>query len=163
MAETSADLASDLPADQPAESDAPVGDQDLARRTEVRAETTEETAVPAADPAPDTAVSSDSPTSQPLSETQDEIFLATSDTPPPALDALSLPAPEAAADGLPEPQMPPPPFGTVYAFDENGLLLPTPEGIVSPEGVMLIAGAPPVLPPSARSAARNRSGRRRRG
>ena len=113
----------------------------------------QETAAPAAEPAPDAAVSSDSPASQPLSENQDEIFLATSDSPPPALDALSLPAPETSADALPVPQMPPPPYGTVYAFDANGLLIPTPEGILSPEGVLLIAGKPPVVPPSRSAAA----------
>lgn len=108
----------------------------------------EATAVPDAEAAPGTAVSSDSPPLPALSENQDEIFLATSDTPPPALDALALPQPVSAEDGLPADQMPPPPFGTVYAFDEQGLLKPTPEGIVSPEGVMLIAGKPSRLPPS---------------
>ena len=118
-------------------------------------------ALPAADPAPETlpeaapetALAADSPVTQPQPETQDEIFLATSESPPPALDALSLPPPETTSDALPVPQMPPPPFGTVYAFDANGLLKPTPEGIVSPEGVLLIAGKPPVLPPSRSDAA----------
>jgi hypothetical protein len=44
--------------------------------------------------------------------------------------------------------MPPPAPGTVYQFDANGLLLPTPDGIMSPEGVFLIAGKPPLLPPA---------------
>jgi Tfp pilus assembly protein PilP len=112
------------------------------------ADLAEVTAVPVAEAAPDTAVPLDSPAAQTLAETQDEIFLATSDTPPPALDALALPAPAAASDVLPDAQMPPPPFGTVYAFDAQGLLIPTPEGIVSPDGVLLIAGKPPVVPPS---------------
>ena len=113
----------------------------------------EDTAVPATDVAPGTAVSSDSPPAQVLAEDQDEIFLATSDTPPPALDALALPVPGATEDALPADQMPPPPFGTVYAFDAQGLLIPTKDGIVSPEGVMLIAGKPPKLPPSRSEAA----------
>jgi hypothetical protein len=46
------------------------------------------------------------------------------------------------------PQQPPPPFGTVYQFDENGLIRPTPEGITTPEGVLLFAGSPARLPPS---------------
>ena len=107
----------------------------------------EDIAVPAAEAAPGTAVSSDSPPAQVLAEDQDEIFLAASDTPPPALDALALPVPGAAEDALPADQMPPPPFGTVYAFDEKGMLIPTKDGIMSPEGVMLIAGKPPKLPP----------------
>jgi hypothetical protein len=103
--------------------------------------------------APAPGVTSDNPETQSLPQQPDEIFLATSDPPPPALDALSLPAPDGAADALPAPQMPPPPFGTVYAFDANGLLIPTPEGIVSPEGVLLIAGKPPLVPPSRSEAA----------
>lgn len=110
--------------------------------------TAEDAAVPAAEAAPGTAVSPDSPPAQVLAEDQDEIFLATSDTPPPALDALALPAPGTTEDALPADQMPPPPFGTVYAFDEQGLLIPTKEGIVNPDGVMLVAGKPPKLPPS---------------
>ncbi|MDQ2064992.1 hypothetical protein Q9295_01275 [Xinfangfangia sp. CPCC 101601] len=114
---------------------------------------TEETAVPVAEAAPDTAVSSEAPPAQALAENQDEIFLASSDMPPPALDALALPQPTAAGDALPNDQMPPPPFGTVYAFDDKGLLIPTPGGIVSPDGVLLIAGKPPVLPPARSEAA----------
>ncbi len=112
-----------------------------------------------ADPAPLTAdvatapsASADSPTAAPLTEGQDEIFLAAMDSPPPALDALALPAPETAGDAAPDAQAPPPPFGTVYQFDANGLIQPTPEGILTPEGVMLFAGKPPVVPPR-RSAA----------
>lgn len=109
--------------------------------------TVDETAAPAP------GVTSDNPETQSLPQQPDEIFLAASDPPPPALDALSLPAPDGASDTLPAPQMPPPPFGTVYAFDANGLLIPTPEGIVSPEGVLLIAGKPPLVPPSRSEAA----------
>lgn len=103
--------------------------------------------------APVPGVSADEPAAQSQPQQQDEIFVATADPPPPALDALSLPVPEAAADALPGPQMPPPPFGTVYAFDAKGLLIPTPEGIVSPEGVLLIAGKPPLVPPPRSEAA----------
>ncbi|WP_309668411.1 translation initiation factor 2 [Tabrizicola sp.] len=101
----------------------------------------------AEEPAPDTAVVTDVATAKPSPEDQDEIFLAAMDTPPPALDALALPSPEAVSDTLPEAPMPPPAYGTVYQFDANGLLKPTAEGILSPEGVMLIAGKPPLVPP----------------
>ena len=70
------------------------------------------------------------------------------DAPPAALDALALPALADVTDALPDPVMPPPAPGTVYQFDARGLLKPTPEGIVSPDGVFLIAGKPPLLPPS---------------
>jgi hypothetical protein len=75
------------------------------------------------------------------------------DAPPPALDALALPTPAVVPDAVPDAPMPPPAFGTVYRFDAQGLLVPTPEGILSPEGVMLIAGPPPRLPPSRSEAA----------
>lgn len=78
--------------------------------------------------------------------TQDEIFLAAMDAPPSAPDPLSLPAPEARGDPLPAAQPAPPPFGTVYQFEADGTIRPTPEGIITPEGVMLRAGKPPLVP-----------------
>lgn len=84
----------------------------------------------------------------PLDEPQDEIFLASADAPPSAATTRPLPQTEANGDTPPGAQPPPPPFGTVYQFDANGLIRPTPEGIMTPEGVFLIAGPPPVLPPA---------------
>jgi hypothetical protein len=106
-------------------------------------------AAPAREPAPATVIAGDpAPANAPASEAQDEIFLSGSDTPPAPVDAAALPAPTARADAAPLPQQPPPPFGTVYQFDENGLIRPTPEGIATPEGVLLFAGSPARLPPS---------------
>lgn len=103
---------------------------------------------PAAEPAPQTGVETDTAVAaQPGIEGQDEIFLAGMDAPPAFSDPLVLTAPAAVGDVLPGPQMPPPPFGTVYQFDENGMIKPTAEGIETPEGVRLVAGKPPVLPP----------------
>ena len=100
------------------------------------------------EPAPGTAVTTELSAAPLPVEDQDEIFLSGMDAPPPALDALALPVPTLVADAAPVPAMPPPAFGTVYQFDADGLLKPTADGILSPEGVMLIAGKPPVLPPS---------------
>ncbi|MCU0828259.1 MAG: hypothetical protein MUE52_12835 [Tabrizicola sp.] len=108
---------------------------------------------PAPEPAPGTAVTTELTAAQPPIENQDEIFLSAMDAPPPALDALALPAPAATVDALPDAPMPPPAFGTVYRFGPDGLLVPTPEGIVSPDGVMLFAGPPPLVPPSRSEAA----------
>jgi hypothetical protein len=103
--------------------------------------------VAAADPAPDTQVSTEAAaTNATTTEPQDEIFLATMDAAPNAPDPLSLPQPDARGDPLPAAQPAPPPFGTVYQFDADGNIVPTPEGIITPEGVLLIAGKPPVLP-----------------
>ncbi|VDC33063.1 hypothetical protein XINFAN_03611 [Pseudogemmobacter humi] len=102
--------------------------------------------------APDgTAVDSESPAPVALLGAEDEIFLSAADAPPPAFDALSLPAPGTAAEAPPGEPMPPPPYGTVYRYDENGLLIPTVEGIPTPDGFMLYEGKPPKVPP-ARSA-----------
>lgn len=100
------------------------------------------------EPAPGTAVATDVTAATAPVEDQDEIFLASMDVPPAALDALALPKPADAPDALPDPVMPPPAPGTVYQFDARGLLKPTPEGIMSPDGVFLIAGKPPRIPPS---------------
>ncbi len=151
-AATESDLADATPEGTAAASGAGNAAEEVDLATESLPETVPEAEVELALPAP-SGVTSDDPAAQNLLQQQDEIFLATADSPPPALDALSLPAPEASADALPAPQMPPPRFGTVYRFDANGLLVPTPEGIVSPEGVLLIAGKPPQIPPSRSEAA----------
>ena len=102
----------------------------------------------ATEPAPGTAVATDLSAGAAPVEDQDEIFLSAMDTPPAALDALALPAPTDVADALPDPVMPAPAPGTVYQFDAKGLLKPTANGIMSPDGVFLIAGKPPLLPPA---------------
>jgi hypothetical protein len=37
--------------------------------------------------------------------------------------------------------------GTTFSLDNNGLVIPTPDGAVNPDGVLVIAGRPPVEPP----------------
>jgi hypothetical protein len=100
------------------------------------------------EPAPQTGVETMATGAfQSVPATQDEIFLAAMDTPPRLNDPLVMPQPPVTGDALPAAQMPPPPFGTVYQFDANGRIVPTADGIVTPEGVTLVAGAPPVRPP----------------
>lgn len=82
----------------------------------------------------------------PTAASGDEIFLAANDQVPSAPEPLDLPEVSAQGDPLPMAQAPPPPFGTVYQFDANGLIVPTPEGIITPEGVRLVAGKPPLVP-----------------
>jgi hypothetical protein len=139
--EPAADLAVEPTADVAAEAAAdPV--------VEPAPEAVAEDVAAAPEPAPGTVVATDVSAASAPVEDQDEIFLSAMDAPPPALDALALPALADVADALPDPVMPPPAPGTVYQFDAKGLLKPTPEGIVSPDGVFLIAGKPPLLPPS---------------
>jgi type IV pilus biogenesis protein PilP len=84
----------------------------------------------------------------PAGDGQDEIFLAAIDPPPQASDPSALESPTAQTDALPSPAVPPQPFGTVYQFDADGRIVPTPEGIATPEGVLLVSGKPPVVPTS---------------
>lgn len=107
-----------------------------------------EAAAPA-EAAPDTAVATEAATAgTPSDDAQDEIFLATMDAPPDAPDPLALPQTTAQGDSLPDTQAAPPPFGTVYQFDANGLIIPTKDGIVTPDGVRLVAGKPAREPPA---------------
>lgn len=38
--------------------------------------------------------------------------------------------------------------GTTFALDEDGLVIPTPDGALSPEGIRVYRGKPPVVPPA---------------
>jgi hypothetical protein len=103
--------------------------------------------------APETAAAAQTETgtlnsaqTNPGSASGDEIYRAAKDIAPVTPAATDLAAVSAQGDPLPNAQAPPPPFGTVFQFDANGLVVPTPEGIVTPEGVLLIAGKPPRLP-----------------
>jgi hypothetical protein len=73
-----------------------------------------------------------------------------------ASDALALPAPnQFETDVELAAVVSPPPFGQTTQRDESGMVVPTPEGVVTPEGYTLIAASPPLKPPAAldRSAA----------
>ncbi|MDI3337042.1 hypothetical protein QKW60_11520 [Defluviimonas aestuarii] len=59
--------------------------------------------------------------------------------------SLLAPATTSADPGL-EPQPVPPPPGTEYQFDANGFIVPTPDGVQTPDGVTIFAGRPPVAP-----------------
>lgn len=133
------------PEDLAALQDAEAGD--AADLTEPATESATETAEPAPQGLAATELANTAPGGS-AGTAQDEIFLATMDAAPQPPDALALPQPSALADSLPAAAAPPPPFGTVYQFDADGLIIATPEGIVTPEGVMVIAGKPPVLPPA---------------
>lgn len=83
----------------------------------------------------------------PGAEPQDEILLAMIDPDIPTSDAVALAVPGTATDPVPPSQSAPPPFGMLYRFDAEGRIVPTPEGTITPEGVLLVAGSPPRIPP----------------
>ena len=105
-------------------------------------------AEPVPEPAPATGAVTDAAVAAvPGNDPQDEIFLAAADTPPRTFDPVVMPQLAVGSDPPPDLAAPPPPFGTVYTFDAEGRIQPTPEGIMTPEGVLLIAGAPKLVPP----------------
>jgi hypothetical protein len=114
----------------------------------------EEIAAPdTAGPAPETGVdvfgaAASGPAAVPVEAGDDAIFLSAADTPLVAPEIADLAAPAAGADALPAAQLPPPPFGTVYAFNPDGTIQGTPDGILTPEGVRLVGGPPQVRPPA---------------
>ena len=103
-------------------------------------------------PAVDVAAETTAPVN-PTAGTSDEIFLASMDAAPLPPDPLSLVQPLAQGDQMPAAQPAPPPYGTVYQFEANGAITPTPEGIITPEGVFLRAGKPSRVPTARTEAA----------
>jgi hypothetical protein len=83
----------------------------------------------------------------PGAEPQDEILLAMVDPDIPSSDAVALAVPGTATDPLPPSQPAPPLQEMLYQFDADGRIVPTAEGIITPEGVSLVAGPPPRIPP----------------
>ncbi|MFN3724574.1 MAG: hypothetical protein ACK4VZ_16260, partial [Paracoccaceae bacterium] len=141
------DAGQNMLADVPESADLPVN-VDLAELAAPEAEVVPEPAPVVVEPAPQTGVQDVAATAaQPDPANQDEIFLAGMDAPPSLSDPLVLSAPADRGDAPPAAQMPPPPFGTVYQFDTDGRIVPTAEGIVTPEGVFLVAGRPARVPP----------------
>lgn len=68
---------------------------------------------------------------------------------PPLPTNFSLPAIKTlTSDASISPQALPQPFGTLLRYDANGLITPTPEGVVTPGGFTLFAAKPPRLPPA---------------
>ncbi len=65
-----------------------------------------------------------------------------------ASDAIALPAPAGLnTDVQLAAVASPPPFGQPANLDSRGLWVPTPEGVVTPEGYTLVAASPPRKPP----------------
>lgn len=80
-------------------------------------------------------------------EKSDDIVIASVDHRIPAEDAV---APRLARllgeDTAPLPLATPAPFGTAFEFDENGFVVATKDGAVTPDGVIVFAGQPVKVP-----------------
>ncbi|MCA3436772.1 MAG: hypothetical protein INF48_05560 [Rhodobacter sp.] len=83
----------------------------------------------------------------PGAEPQDEMLLARIDPVIPTGDAVALAAPETATDPIPPTQPAPPPFATRDQVDADSPIMPPDRGIVTPGGVLIMAGPPPRVPP----------------
>lgn len=84
----------------------------------------------------------------PRTESSDRIFLAAIDPAIGGADAIALPdLLRTGRDAPLEAQALPPPPGTVYQRDADGFILATAEGTLLPSGIVVVAGAPEVVPP----------------
>ncbi|WP_294221176.1 hypothetical protein [uncultured Shimia sp.] len=87
---------------------------------------------------------------QPLelaSDSSDDIYIASVDRDTIGFDAVALAAPEALDTDTPaRAQVNPVAADTAFDLDERGLVVATADGALNPEGVMVFAGRPPVVP-----------------
>ncbi|WP_432816768.1 hypothetical protein [Sulfitobacter sp. JB4-11] len=78
----------------------------------------------------------------------DDLYLTSIDPISTANDAVALPPlAEVRPDKAPEDVPSPAAAGTVFTLDERGLVVPSPEGAMSPDGFLVYAGKPPLVPP----------------
>src|SRR6056297_2187281 len=88
------------------------------------------------------------PPQEPEAGTIDDFYLTSIDEDVPMGDAVALPAvPGLAPDARPATPAAPAPPGTQFTLDARGLVVATPEGALTPDGVVVRAGPPPVIPP----------------
>ncbi|MEL6888818.1 MAG: hypothetical protein AAFO86_08920 [Pseudomonadota bacterium] len=87
------------------------------------------------------------PNAPPLIPLED-FYLTSIDPVSPALDAVALPRAETLQTDNPLPEVANPAApGTNFARDDDGFLIPTPEGTLSPDGYTVFLGPPPLVPP----------------
>lgn len=78
----------------------------------------------------------------------EDLYVTGIDPVSPANDAVALPAPNSfATDRVPGALSAPAAAGTAFALDDRGLVIPTPDGAISPDGVVVFAGRPAAVPP----------------
>jgi hypothetical protein len=88
------------------------------------------------------------PPDQPDAGNLDAFYLTSIDEELPIGNAVALPdVPDSRADTRPETPAAPAPAGTSFDFDERGLVVATEEGALTPDGIEVHAGPPPVQPP----------------
>lgn len=83
----------------------------------------------------------------PLPDTTDNLYIASIDQSSTSHDAIALPEADSFSSDLALLAVPnPAPPGSRFVLDERGLVIPTPEGTLNPDGVIIYAGKPPAAP-----------------
>ncbi|MEL7212675.1 MAG: hypothetical protein AAGK92_08440 [Pseudomonadota bacterium] len=78
----------------------------------------------------------------------DQLYVASIDPQVQPSDAIALPELQALrGDALPATPLPPAAPDQTYALDSQGRVIATPDGALSPEGVLVFAGRPPITVP----------------
>lgn len=78
----------------------------------------------------------------------DDLYITSIDAAVDARDAIALPAPDGFDTDQPLGQVSSPAApNSQFVFDENGRVVPTPEGTLSPDGFTVVLGPPPLVPP----------------
>lgn len=90
------------------------------------------------------ARSPDRPDLRPF-DLMDRVYTASIDPEVSAFDAVALPDPGVNPSELLRRFPPPPAFGAAFNLTASGLVAPTPEGVLTPEGAFVIAGRPSYL------------------
>ena len=84
-------------------------------------------------------------TTPPAEQDLDQLYVASIDPQVPQSDAVALPDRQAlTGDTVPQTPTEPAPLGQTYALDDAGRVIPTPDGAVSPDGILVFAGRPPI-------------------
>jgi hypothetical protein len=79
----------------------------------------------------------------------DDFYLTSIDPVSTATDAVALPPVRVFSTDIALPAVASPvPAGTVFTLDNRGLVVATPEGAISPDGVIVFLGRPPITPPA---------------
>jgi type IV pilus biogenesis protein PilP len=77
----------------------------------------------------------------------DDLYIASIDPSVSAFDAVALPdANRVRSDITPPAQSLPAAAGTTFSFDQRGLVTATAEGALTPDGILIFAGPPPLRP-----------------
>jgi len=87
--------------------------------------------------------------SAPATAGLDDLYIASIDPAVPSFDAVALPdEARVQSDTTPPQQNSPAAAGTEFTLDQRGLVTASPEGTMTPDGILIFSGRPPVLPNS---------------